>query len=378
MKLPSWVFSRKNIFVIGGFVLFVLLLAAIKFLPFMLGFGAWPPPPPTTVTSVVVSEEEWVETLNLVGSIQAEQGATFKAEDVGRVAEIHFTPGTKVEQGSLLLRLDVAVEEAQLKSAQAAVTLAKLTYDRMSQMRSKDTVSQQSFDSSKAELDKAQAQVEALKAEIDRKTVVAPFSGVVGIRQVCIGQFVEQGTELLSLYKMSPLYLNFSFPEDKLSMLNVGQQVQFESDSFPGEVFYAQVNAFNPQVDEVSRNVWAQANIANEDGRLRPGMFARLKVSLNSSKRVIPIPVSSVSYAPYGDSVFVIEALKPDQAQRTVRQQFVKLGASRGDQVAILSGLKQGDEIVSAGAFKLMPGAAVVVDNNLQPSNDPNPKPVER
>lgn len=384
--MKSRLYSRASAYTIIGFIVFCVILAAIKFGPFMLGFGAWGGMPPTTVTSLQVAQQTWSDSLNLVGSLQAHQGAVFKAEVAGRVAEINFTAGQNVEAGQVLIRLDSAVEEAQLKEAEAAVRLAKLTYDRMSQMLNKESVSRQSYDQSKAELEKSQAQVEALKATIARKAVTAPFAGIAGIRQISIGQFMDVGVELVSLYSLSPLYLNFSFPESSLSQVRVGQTVQFETDTLPGEQFSAAISAINPQVDPITRNIWAQASLPNTDGKLRPGMFARLRVQLSSEQSVIPIPASSVMYAPYGDSVFVIEAAaadgkQQDQAapgQRVVRQQFIKLGPARGDQVAVLSGLKPGEEIVSAGAFKLMPGAAVLINNSVLPSNDPNPKPAER
>ena len=339
--------------------------------------GARFAPPPETVTALIAKEESWHSSLSVVGSLEPIQGAVLSAEESGRVEKIAFESGSEVAAGAMLIQLDVGVEEAQLKSAEARLSLARINFDRMTTLSSQKTVAVQELDQAKSQLQQAQGDAELARAMIRRKTIIAPFAGRAGIRQVNLGQFVAQGTALVPLYSINKLYVNFSLPQQEAQLATIGQTIKFTIDAFPQREFEARVQAINPQVDSMTRNVRVQAMLENTDGVLRPGMFAQVSIPLADQHQVVFVPGTSVSYAPYGDSVYVIETLKDPQGKEYsgVRQQFVEMGATRGDQVAITMGVKAGERIVTSGVFKLRPGAAVTVSDSVTPGNDPRPNP---
>ncbi len=366
--------------VIGGLVLIFLLFAGIKAWQIfaLVSAGKAHVQPPTTVTSALVKQTDWQPTLFAVGSISAVQGATISAELAGRVSKIDFQSGTEVKAGQPLLKLDTGAEDAQLRSAQADAELAKSELDRARNLSKGNVISKAEFDTAQAKFDAAKAAVENMQATIAKKEIHAPFSGVAGIRYVNPGQMVAVGDRLVSLQTLDQVFVDFSLPENSLPKISIGLEVRVTTDAIPGRVFKGTLNAINPSVDTVTRSVQMQATIENQDHALRPGMFAKSEVLLPEKNPVLYIPATAVSYAPFGDSVYVIEK-KRDEKTKTeglvLRQQFIRLGESRGDFVAVTEGLKKGQEIVGTGAFKLRNGMNVVIDNKLAPKPELNPKP---
>lgn len=335
-------------------------------------------PPPEVVTTFTARQESWETALGAVGSLTAVQGIEVTTELPGKVIRIAFAPGSRVKAGDLLLEQDTATEQAQLRAAESAASLARLTLDRYRTLLEKDSIAKAVFDNADAQYRQAVAQADALKAIIARKTIRAPFSGRLGVRMVSLGQFLKEGTPVVSLQAMDPLYVNFLLPQQELARLRVGLTVRVSSDSAPGLALNGTLSAVNPDVDAATRNVRAQATVANPDEILRPGMFVNLSLVLPDREQVVVIPATAVSYAPYGDSVFLVEEKKDEKIGASglvVRQQFVRLGARQGDLVAVTSGLAPGQTVVSTGVFKLRNGQAVVLDNRLAPEFTANPKP---
>ncbi|MBI1950440.1 MAG: efflux RND transporter periplasmic adaptor subunit [Acidobacteria bacterium] len=334
-------------------------------------------PPPEAVTTTVTRQEAWRPSLDAIGTVAAVHGVTVSADLPGIVESIAFDSGDRVRAGDLLVHLDTRQEEAQLAAAEARRDLARLSLDRMQGLREKGISSQAECDTAVAESAQAEASVREMRATIERKTIRAPFSGVLGIRAVNLGQYLTSGQPVVPLQSLDPIYVNFAVPQQNLREVRVGALVRLAGDA-PGENgATGRITAIDSVANEQTRNVQIQATFDNPNLGLRPGMYVKPGVILEEGDPVIPIPASAVRYAPYGDSVFVVEDLKgPDgRTYRGVRQQFVKLGAGRGDQIAVLSGIEPGEEIVTSGAFKLRNGAAVQVNNAILPGNDPAPRP---
>ena len=357
---------------------FIATIGGFKFLQIKAAMaqGAHYTPPPEAVTTVVAKTEEWNTTLNAIGSVAAVNGVTVSADLPGVVESINFTSGQRVSTGDILVRLDTRQERAQLAAAEAQRDLAKVNLQRAEGMTAKGIVSQQAFDQAAAEFKSADAQVNEIKATIDRKTIRAPFSGVLGIRQVNIGQYLSGGSAIVPLQAVRPAYVNFTVPQQEIGAVTPGTAIEVTSDGLAGSES-GRIAAIDSVIDEATRNVRVQAIFDNTSGALRPGMFVEAQLARAGHKDVIPLPASAINYAPFGDSVYIVEDIKgPDgKSYRGVRQQFVKLGGARGDQVAVLTGIKSGEEVVSSGVFKLRPGAAVIVNNTVQPSNSKAPKP---
>lgn len=336
--------------------------------------GASFQPPPESVTTTVAHTEEWPTTLKSIGSVTAVQGVTVSADLPGVVEKISFESGRMVRAGDVLVKLDTRQEEAQLAAAQSANALSKLNFDRMKGLRESGVISQSDYDRAAATLQQDEAKVGEIRATIARKTIRAPFSGLLGLRQVNLGQYLAPGAPIVPLQSLQPVYVNFSVPQQQIGHLQPGTEVRLTANNLQST---GKITAVDSVVDEATRNVQAQATFANTDGRLRPGMFVEARIALGASQPVMVLPASAIAYAPYGDSVFIVGDVKgPDgKTFRGVRQQFVKLGGTQGDQVAVLSGLKPGDEVVTAGVFKLRNGAAVQVNNKIQPANSPAPRP---
>ncbi len=277
----------------------------------------------------------------------------------------------------MLAQLDTRQEHAQLAAVEAARDLARLNFERMRGLVDEGAISRADYDRAAAEQKQTEARVGEIRATIARKTIRAPFSGILGIRQANLGQYLAGGDPIVALQSLHPIYVNFGVPQQEAGQVRSGRTVRVTTDDLAGVEFTGRVTAIDSIVDEATRNVQVQATLANPGGKLRPGMFVQTAVILGASRSVVTLPASAISYAPYGDSVFVVTDLKDpnDRPYRGVRQQFVKLGGARGDQIAVVSGVKAGDEIVTSGVFKLRNGAAVHINNKVRPGNNPAPKP---
>jgi membrane fusion protein (multidrug efflux system) len=340
--------------------------------------GAAFKPPPEAVTTVVAGAADWDQTLSAIGSVTPVQGVTVSADLPGQVQAIAFESGRSVKAGQVLVQLDISQEKAQLASAEAKRELTRLDLARSQGLRDEKVVSQADLDAAQAASLQAEAAIAEIKATIGRKTIRAPFSGVLGIRQVNLGQYLNAGDPIVPLQSYDPIYVNFNVPQRELGRVNSKSDVHITSEGMDGEIL-GTVNAVDSVVDQATRNVQVQALVRNPDRKLKAGMFVKVEVRLPQRTSLVPLPSSSILYAPYGDSVFIVEEMtsKDGQKYKGVRQQVVKLGPSRGDQVGVLDGVKPGEEVVTSGVFKLRNGAAVLVNNDVQPSNSANPKPEE-
>jgi membrane fusion protein, multidrug efflux system len=360
----------------------VALVAALGFVKFRqiqaaMAEGAAFQPPPEAVTTIVAQQEDWPATLSAIGTMAAVHGVTVSADLPGIVDSISFDSGRPVREGEILAQLDTRQEQAQLAAVEAARDLARLNFDRMRGLVDQGAISRAEYDQSAAEQKQTEARVGEIRATIARKTIRAPFSGILGIRQANRGQYLAGGDPIVPLQSLHPIYVNFGVPQQEAGQVRAGRTVRVTTEDLAGAAFSGRVTAIDSTVDEATRNVQVQATLPNPDGKLRPGMFVQTAVILGASRSVVTLPASAISYAPYGDSVFVVTDLKDPNGRpyRGVRQQVVKLGGARGDQIAVVSGIKAGDEIVTSGVFKLRNGAAVLVNNTVRPGNNPAPKP---
>jgi membrane fusion protein, multidrug efflux system len=334
--------------------------------------------PPTTVSSASVKEEDWAPRLTAVGSVSAVQGAVVSAELAGIVSEINFENGAEAKKGEVLMKLDASQEEALLRSAEAEAQLARTDLERSRDLAMKKVVSSAELDSAQSKFRRLNAVVDQVRSSIAKKSLIAPFDGQLGIRQVNVGQMINAGQQVVGLTALDSVYVDFALPEQYLSKLSKDLEVTVRADAFPDRQFKGKLTAINSMLDPVTRNVPLQATLENSDHTLHPGMFAKVEVALPETKKTIVIPGSAVSYAPYGDSVFVIEKQKDPKTgkeSQVLRQQFVRIGDARGDFVAITQGLKAGQTVVGTGVFKLRNGMAVTVNNDLAPKPQLNPKP---
>ena len=369
----------KRMFLMLGVV--AVLLTALGFMKFKqvqsAVHAAAYQPPPEAVTSVVVQKQQWAATTAVIGTMEAVHGVMVSADLPGSVARIAFESGQAVRQGDVLVELDTREEHAQLASLEAQRDLAKINYGRMQQLAKDGVISRMEYDQATAQQKQTEANVGEIRATIERKTIRAPFSGILGLRKVNLGQYLPAGSAVVQLQSLNPIYVDFGLPQQALGQVRVGRDLRVTSEDLVGKVFTGKVTALDSVVDQTTRNVQMQATLSNNEGKLRPGMFVQVEVTQGTNRSVITLPASAVSFAPYGDSVFVITELKDPKGQtyRGVRQQFVKVDGSRGDQVAVVSGLNPGDEVVTSGVFKLRNGAAVQVNNKVQPGNNPAPKP---
>jgi membrane fusion protein (multidrug efflux system) len=339
--------------------------------------GASFQPPPEAVTTIVAQEEQWPATLSAIGTMAAVQGVTISADLPGTVRRIAFDSGTWVRAGDVLVELDTRQEQAQLAAVEAQRDLARMNFNRMAGLLKERVISQSEYDRAVAEQKQTDAQVGEIHATIARKTIRAPFSGILGIRSANLGQYLAAGDAIVPLQSLSPIYVNFGVPQQDAASVQIGRHVRVTAADLAGQTFEGRVTALNSVVDEATRNVQVQATLGNADRKLRPGMFVQTELLVGADRTVVALPAPAINYAPYGDSVFVVTNLKDPNGQtyRGVRQQFVKLGGSRGDQVAVVSGVKPGDEVVTSGVFKLRNGAAVQINNKVKPSNSRAPKP---
>jgi membrane fusion protein (multidrug efflux system) len=334
-------------------------------------------PPPEAVTSVVAQRDNWPATTSVIGTLEAVHGVVVSADLPGTVVKINFNSGQAVREGDVLVELDTSQERAQIASLEAQRDLAKINYGRMNQLVKDGVISRMDYDQATAQQKQTEANVSEIRAMIQRKTIRAPFAGTLGLRKVNLGQYLSAGSAVVPLQSLNPIYVDFGLPQQALTTVKVGRDLRVTSEDLPGKSFTGRVTALDSVVDQTTRNIQMQATLSNPEGKLRPGMFVQVAVGMGTSRPVITLPASAISYAPYGDSVFVITDLKDPKGKtyRGVRQQFVKLEGARGDQVAVISGVNPGDEVVTSGVFKLRNGAAVQVNNKVQPGNNPAPNP---
>jgi membrane fusion protein (multidrug efflux system) len=365
---------------IAGLVGLVIVLVGIKVMQFAKMMGSPMVMPPTTVSSVVVKEEDWAPKLSAVGSVSAVQGAVVSTELGGVVSKIAFENGSTAKKGDLLMQLDTSAEEAQLHSAEADLALARADVERSRDLAARKVISRADSDSAESKFNRLNAVVDQMRSNIRKKTVVAPFDGQLGIRQVNVGQSIDARLPVVQLTALDPVFVDFSLPEQYLSQLSNGLDVNVRVDALPDHDFKGKLTAVNSMVDSVTRNVTAQATLQNPEHTLRPGMFAKVEVVLPTKGKALVIPGSAVSYAPFGDSVYVIEKKKDPKSgkeSQVLRQQFVRIGEARGDFVSVTQGLKGGETIVSTGVFKLRNGMTVTINNDLAPKPQEKPNPVD-
>jgi membrane fusion protein (multidrug efflux system) len=370
--------AKRMILMVSAMAVFVAVLGFVKFRQFqaMAGQAAAFQPPPEAVTTVVAGQVEWPVTLTAIGTTAPVQGVTVSADLPGIVERIHFQSGRAVAKGQVLVELDTRQERAQLAAAEAERDLARLNFERLQNLVTDGAISRADYDQAAAEQKQTEARVGEIRAAIARKRIRAPFSGILGIRQVHLGQYLSAGDPVVPLQSLDPIYINFGVPQQDAGVLRVGRRVRVKVHD-QAAVVNGRVTAIDSIVDEETRNVKVQATLDNPSGRLRPGMFVEVEATAGENRPVVAVPASAISYAPYGDSVFVVAQLKDPNGKtyRGVRQQFVKLGPARGDLIALTSGVKPGEEIVTSGVFKLRNGAAVLVNNENRPADSPAPTP---
>ncbi len=374
--------KKKLFLALVGIVLLAGVLGGIKMLQFdrMAAQGNFSPPP-AVVTTAAVESTAWESRLTAVGSLEAVQGVTVTAELNGKVVDIAFEPGAFVQAGDLLVQQDVSSETAQLRADEATLALRKANYDRARELLAQKVVTQAAFDQALAEYKQARAAIDNIRSVMAKKTIRAPFAGRLGIRLVNLGQILDGGEPIVSLQSLDPIFVNFLLPQHQIANLRIGLTVRITSDALPGESVEGRITAINPQVEEDTRNIRIQATANNLKEHLRPGMFVNVAIILPEEQEVLVIPATAVLYAPYSDSVFVVEkatAGDDGPAGLQLRQQFVRLGAQRGDYMAVISGLNAGEQVVSTGVFKYRNGQAVRVDNSLAPAFSPSPEPEDR
>jgi len=358
----------------------VLVICGIKAMQIVTMVTTKPPTPVATVTSAPVKEEDWAPTLSAVGTVSAVQGAMVSTELAGTVSEIIFQNGGVAKKGDVIVKLDASQEEALLRSAEAEAELARTDLERTRGLASQNVVSKAELDAAESKFRRLTAVVDQMRSNIRKKTIVAPFDGELGIRQVNVGQMINAGQQVVLLQSLDPVYVDFALPQQHLQNLSTGLEARVRTDALPGREFVGKLTAINSAVDTVTRNVTLQATLENPDHALRPGMFIKIDIVLPEKHKSLVIPGSAISYAPYGDSVFVIEKQKDNKTgkqSQVLRQQFVRVGEARGDFVSITTGLKAGETVVGTGVFKLRNGMAVAINNDLAPKPQINPTPID-
>ncbi|MDP1752424.1 MAG: efflux RND transporter periplasmic adaptor subunit [Reyranella sp.] len=336
---------------------------------------------PQTVSAVKAASSDWQPRIDAVGSLRAVRGADLSLEVPGVVDEITFQSGDEVQAGQVLLRLRNEDEVARLQSLEATAQLAQITYDRDIKQLKAQAISQATVDSDEANLRNAKAQVAQQKAIVDKKTLRASFAGRLGLRQVDIGQFLSAGTVIATLQALDPIYVDFLLPQQVVAQLSVGLTVRAKVDAFPGREYVGKITAINPKIETASRNIQVRATLPNADQKLLPGMFATVELDTGAAQRLVTLPQTAVSYNSYGSLVYIVDDKDKragDKPRPVARQVFVTTGATRGDQVAILKGVAEGDMVVTSGQVKLRNGVPLAIDNRIVPTNDAAPKPVDQ
>ena len=374
---------KKKIFgicIFGVLALALLFLIGTKMLSFkaMVDAGKLMGPIPESVSTFITERQSWIDSVQAIGSIEPDKGVRLDAEVAGLVSAINFKNGQHVEAGTVLVQLDVTVESTLLDSNKASAHLAELELVRAKRLRGTDSIAQSQLDRAQADFDKATAEMKNLEAIIERKTIRAPFSGRVGIRQINLGQYLSMGAPIVTLQSYDQVFVNFTLPQKAIARVAAGMKITLHSDVYPGQTFEGSVTAISPQIDPVTRTVKLQGTLENEDERLRPGLFVKVTVILPNKNDVLVVPATSIVYAPYGNSIFKVTTATDEVSgleTTIVKQSFIRTGKRTGDFVSILEGLQEGDEIVSAGAFKLNNGMSITVRNDLAPIPELAPSP---
>lgn len=384
--------KRMILMLVACAVVFGLVFGLKGFLNFgMNQFFDNMPMPPATITATEAKSDEWVLALDAVGTVRAVNGVEVTTQVAGEVEKIHFNSGDEVKQGAALVSLDARTDSAQLKALEAAARLAEQEYERFQTLFKQGSISRSELDRRQSERDQAIATANAQRERVAQKTIRAPFSGKLGIRQVDLGQYLNPGNAVVTLQQLNPIYVNFSLPERDQSLLQPGLAVRATLSAMPDDVFTGEISAIEPGVDSATRNFNVQATFRNDDQKLRPGMFARISIRLADSEQVVVVPRTAIQFAPYGNSVYVIIE-KEEQAQEgdssegegaeeekeptlIVKRRFVKTGSERGDLVAVIDGLKAGERVATSGLLKLRNDSTVIINNEIEPSSEADPRP---
>ena len=406
-KKPS---TKKRMFIMIGLVLLlIVVIAGIKALTIYKMVSGMKPPPPATVSTIKATYSEWQPALTAIGSLRAARGADLALDIPGLVTKVNVQSGDEVKEGQVLLQLRDSEDVAQLHQAEAQATWAGVTFERYKKQVSVGAVSKADYDEKEADLRTKQAAVKQQEVNVAKKQLRAPFAGRAGIVTINPGAYLNSGTMVVTLQQLDPMFVDFHLPQKDLGDLKVGQKVTLTLDAFADKKFEGTLNAISPKVDSDTRNVQVEAKVANPDQLLAPGMFANVNVDVGSEKRYLTLPQTAVVYNPYGETVFVVKKKSEvDKAQAAeaakngdppkdagkdkagasggpqlppdtlvVQQAFVTTGPTRGDQVAILTGLSEGAEVVTSGQIKLKSGSPITIDNKVQPANSPDPRPQE-
>ena len=368
---------KKFLILLGGFIIVVVTLGAVKIAQIQKMSSMPHVQPANAVTTIEAASVAWHPSLQAIGTLAPVQGVTISADADGTIVKIAAESGTTVKAGDLLVELDTSVETAQLNSIQARGELARINLERAKELLANTSMAKSEYDAIDASYKQSLADVAALQALIEKKHVRAPFAGRIGIRLVNVGQYISKGRALMPLQKLNPIFVNFSVPQRQIPDISFGQKISVTVDAFHATVFPGTISAINSEVDAATRNISVQATLDNPDEVLRSGMFAQVLIELPVSASRVVLPATAVAYAPYGNSVFIVEKMKDKDGNEYlgVRQQIVKLGDTRGDLVAIEEGVKPGEQVVTAGVFKLRNGAAVQVNNTVQPTSSATPNP---
>lgn len=373
---------RMTIMLCGVFLLLGLIFGFNQLKTFMIkhfiaGMGL----PPATVSTMVVETTAWQPKLSSVGNVRAFRGVDLSTEIGGLVQTVPIKSGMDVKEGDLLIKLNDASDVAQLNSLKAQADLAKVINERDKQQLAIQAISKNVFDTSKADAKSKQAQVEQQTALVSKKNLKAPFSGRVGIVMINPGQFVNPGDKLLTLQTLDPIFVDFNLPQSNAEQIQVGQEIVVTTDAFKDASFTGKVTAVSPKVDTNTRNIQIEAQLANPDKKILPGMFANVNIKLGDEVKMLTLPQTAVTYNPYGSTIFIAKPTgkkdKQGKPALEAQQVFVTTGPTRGDQVAILKGVEEGATVVTSGQLKLKNGTPLIVNNKVLPSNSPNPQPQE-
>ena len=373
---------RMTIMLCGVFLLLGLIFGFNQLKTYMIkyfisGMGL----PPATVSTMVVANSEWQPKLTSVGNVRAFRGVELSTELAGLVANVPIKSGQDVKEGELLIKLNDVSDVAQLNSLKALADLAKVINERDRQQLAIQAISKNVFDTSAADAKSKQAQVEQQTALVAKKNLKAPFSGRIGIVSINPGQYVNSGDKLLTLQTLDPIFVDFNLPQNNAEQIKVGQEVEVTTDAFKDASFTGKITAVSPKVDTNTRNIQVEAQLANPDKKILPGMFANVNIKIGDQVKLLTLPQTAVTYNPYGSTVFIAKSAgKKDKQGKDIleaQQVFVTTGATRGDQVAILKGVEEGATVVTSGQLKLKNGTPLIINNKVQPANSPNPKPQE-
>ncbi|MYM24334.1 efflux RND transporter periplasmic adaptor subunit [Duganella sp. FT135W] len=379
--------TKRMLIMVGGVLLLIAVLAFGKYMQIKKLIASAPKPGAQVVTAIKTQTAEWQPQLSSVGTLAPVRGVDVTTEIAGLVREVRFKSGDEVKAGQVLFELNADSDVAQLRALQASADLSATTLKRDKLQLAAQAISQAQVDSDEADLKSKQALVAQQKATVDKKTIRAPFAGKLGITAINPGQYLNPGDKLVTLQTIDTVYVDFFVPQKQLASLSIGQKLNLTADAYPGVAFPAKVTSISPKVDAATRNVQVQATVPNAKRQLLPGMFANVALEQGDLKKYLTLPQTAITYNPYGSTVFVLappaadakDPLKDEKGQPylVAQQVFVTTGSTRGDQVAVLTGLKEGQTVVTTGQLKLKNGTPAVIDNKVQPANNPNPTPQE-